>query len=332
MVIDIHGHIVAPPELYAYKSGLLAGRGAHGKGRLKIDDESLKNAVWSGGGGALKHMDVLREVGTDMQLISPRPYQMMHSEKPERIVRWYTEAVNNTIAQLCKIYPDTFRGVAGLPQNAGVSPKNSLEELERCVKELGFAGCLLNPDPNEGEEPPPGLGDEHWYPLYEKMVELDVPAIVHSAGSRSPREPYSLHFINEETIAVISLLNSRVFEDFPALKIVICHGGGAIPYQMGRFRAARYRRGNQNRFEESIRRLYFDTCIYTKESLELLFRVAGPDRCLFGTERPGTGTAIDPQTGRYMDDLKPVIESIEWLSEKDRKMIFEENARKVFRL
>ncbi len=59
MVIDIHGHVVAPPELYAYRAGLMAGRGAHGKGRVNIDDEKLKNAVWSGGGGALKHADVL---------------------------------------------------------------------------------------------------------------------------------------------------------------------------------------------------------------------------------------------------------------------------------
>lgn len=333
MVIDIHGHIVAPPELYAYKAGLLAGRGVQGKGRLHIDDEKLKAAVWSGGGESLKHVDILKAVGTDIQLISPRPYQMMHSEKPERIVRWYTEATNDLIAQLCRLYPDMFRGVAGLPQNAGVSPQNSLEELERCVKQLGFVGCLLNPDPNEGEAPPPpGLGDEYWYPLYEKLVELDVPALVHAASSRSLRETYSLHFINEESTAIMSLLGSRVFADFPGLKLVISHGGGAIPYQMGRFRAARYRRGGSERFEESIRRLYFDTCIYTKESLELLFKVAGPDRCLFGTERPGTGSVMDPQTGRYMDDLKPVIESIDWLREQDRKKIFEENARKLFKL
>lgn len=333
MVIDMHGHVVAPPELYAYKAGLLAGRGAHGKGRLNIDDEKLKNATWSAGGEPLRHAESLQEVGTDLQLVSPRPYQMMHSEKPERIVRWYTEATNNVIAQVCRIYPALFRGVAGLPQNAGVSPQNSLEELERCVKELGFVGCLLNPDPCEGEGPPsPGLGDEYWYPLYEKLVALDVPALVHSAGSRSPREPYSLHFINEESTAIMSLLSSRVFEDFPKLKLVISHGGGAIPYQAGRFRAARGRRGAAESFDTSLRRLYFDTCLYSKESLELLFKVAGTDRCMFGTERPGTGTATDPQTGRHMDDLKPVIESIEWLTEKDRKKIFEENARAVFKL
>ena len=80
------------------------------------------------------------------------------------------------------------RGPSGrrdrLPQFRDTSPENCLEELERCVTELGFVGCLINPDPVEGDgAPPPGMGDEFWYPLYEKLVELDVPALVHSASS-----------------------------------------------------------------------------------------------------------------------------------------------------
>jgi len=67
----------------------------------------------------------------------------------------------------------------------------------------------------------PALGDRYWYPLYEKLVELDIPGHVHSAGCRSDRLPYSLHFINEESIAVVSLLNSNVFKDFPTLKILV---------------------------------------------------------------------------------------------------------------
>jgi 4-oxalmesaconate hydratase len=122
-----------------------------------------------------------------------------------------------------------------------------------------------------------------------------------------------------------------VFRDFPKLKLVLSHGGGAIPYQIGRFMAGSYARKGEP-FEESIRKLYFDTCLYTREGLELLFKVAGVDRCMFGTEKPGTGTAVHPKTGKYMDDLKPVIESIEWLGQKERKMIFEENAKSVYRL
>jgi predicted TIM-barrel fold metal-dependent hydrolase len=123
-----------------------------------------------------------------------------------------------------------------------------------------------------------------------------------------------------------------VFSDFPTLKLVISHGGGAIPYQVGRFRAAGGRRGAKERFEDGLRRLYFDTCLYSREALELLFKVVGPDRCMFGTEAPGTGTFRDPETGRYMDDLKPIIESISWLTPEDRKKIFEDTARKIYKL
>jgi 4-oxalmesaconate hydratase len=166
------------------------------------------------------------------------------------------------------------------------------------------------------------------------MVQLDVPALIHSASCRNPRLSYSTHFINEETIAIVSLANSRVFEDFPNLKLIISHGGGAVPYQIARWRAGRFnamaRGGNVERFDDSIRRLYYDTGVYNKESLELLFKIVGTDRCLFGTENPGTGTAIDPDTGKLMDDLKPVIEDIDWLTQEDRERIFERNARQVF--
>jgi 4-oxalmesaconate hydratase len=180
--------------------------------------------------------------------------------------------------------------------------------------------------------PPPGLGSEFWYPLYEAMVELDVPALVHSASCCHERESYTLHFINEETTAVWELAESRVFEDFPSLKIVVSHGGGAIPYQMGRFRAWRFRTSGCEDWDVSVSRLYYDTCNYSKEALELLFNVMGPERCLFGTELPGTGSVVDPATGRALDDLKPVIEAIDSLSEDDRRRIFDENARKLYRL
>lgn len=188
MIIDVHAHVTAPQELYAYKANLLSHRGAHGRGKVSASDEEIRQALQAPVFGGGSHLEQMREVGIDLQLISPRPYTMMHSEKPEKLVRWFIEETNNTIWRQCQLFPGVFRGIAGLPQNMGVSPANSIAELERCVKELGFAGCLINPDPNEGESPPPGLGEEYWYPLYEKLVELDVPALVHSAGCRSPRE------------------------------------------------------------------------------------------------------------------------------------------------
>jgi predicted TIM-barrel fold metal-dependent hydrolase len=325
MLIDVHGHVTQHTEIGAYKAGLLASRGAHGRGGIRLSDEQVERATAT-------HRKRIAAAQIDLQLLSPRPYTVMQWAEPERIVRWYIEECNNVIARHCQMYPDTFKGVCSLPQQPGVSPKNCIEELERCVNDLGFVGCMINPDPGEvGGDETPAMGDEYWYPLYEKMVELDVPGLIHSAACQSTRLTYSLHFINEENIAICSMLNSRVFEDFPNLKIVVSHGGGAIPYQMGRFMAGRYNSGGE-RWEDAVRKLYYDTCVYTKDGLDLLFKTMGPDRCLFGTENPGTGTATNPDTGQEMDDLKPVIESIEWLSEADRQKIFEGNAKALYKL
>jgi 4-oxalmesaconate hydratase len=162
------------------------------------------------------------------------------------------------------------------------------------------------------------------------MTELDVPALIHSAGSCSARESYTLKFINEESIAVISLLESDTFQKFPNLKIVVAHAGGAIPYQMGRFRAWSVRRGEKVSFDEQLKKLYFDTCNYSQDSIELLLKVAGVKNVLFGTEKPGTGSARDPISGRDFDDMKPVIENISWLSADDRADIFDCNCRRVY--
>ena len=83
-------------------------------------------------------------------------------------------------------------------------------------------------------------------------------------------------------------------------------------------------------FDESLRQLYFDSVLYNKEGLELLFKVVGTDRCMFGTERPGTGSSKDPNTGLWLDDLKPVIEDIDWLTDEDRANVFENVARECF--
>ena len=161
-------------------------------------------------------------------------------------------------------------------------------------------------------------------------IELDVPGLIHSAGSCSARESYTLKFINEESIAIISLLGARTFDTFPGLKIVVAHAGGAIPYQMGRFRSWSVRKGDKETFDEQLRKLYFDTCNYSKESIELLCRIAGTDNVLFGTEKPGTGSSRDPVSGRDYDDMKPVIESIDWLTDAQKRDIFECNCKRVY--
>lgn len=324
MIIDSHAHVVMPPQSFRFMAELVGGRG-NPSVPPKIPDEAVRKV-------AQELVAINDSVGTDLQFISPRPYLQMHSVKPARVTEIWTRHCNDIIARVVDCFPDRFRGVAGLPQYLHESPaERCVAELERCVEQLGFVGCLLNPDPTEGSElPPPGLGDEFWHPLYAAMVRLDVPALIHSAGSCSPRESYTLKFINEESIAVISLLSSDVFQKFPQLKIIVAHGGGAIPYQMGRFRSWSVRRGDKIPFDAQLRQLHFDTCNYSQDSIELLLKVAGVKNVVFGTEKPGTGSARDPETGRDYDDMKPVIENIGWLSAADRADIFECNCRRLY--
>jgi predicted TIM-barrel fold metal-dependent hydrolase len=261
MIVDIHGHTNAPPSLYAYKAGLTASRGAHGKGNPGLNEEAMANAVKN-------HLvNNLDKVGTDVQFLSPRPFQLMHSEKPEKIVHYWVQANNDAIAMSVKLAPTRYRGVAGLPQCAGVPIINTFDEIDRCVNDLGFVGIMINPDPNEGSgTPTPGMGDEYWYPLYEKMVQLDIPALIHSASCKDPWDTYSNYFITTETRTIISMVSSATFDKFPKLKIIVSHGGGAVPYQVGRYRAffGRHLEGSGG-FDLQLKKFYFDTVLYNPE-------------------------------------------------------------------
>jgi 4-oxalmesaconate hydratase len=333
MIIDTHAHLVTPESFFGYRSLLQVSNGLHSRLRPSTTDEEIKAA-------ADRSVKVMDGVGTDMQLISPRPFMLMHSHPLVWDVQVWVAANNDLIARTIALHPTRFRGVAGLPQVGGQPVEVVFDELDRAINELGFVGVLLNPDPGEGDGKTPTLGDEYWYPLYERLAAKNVPIHVHGASCYG-RENYSEHFITEESLAITSLARSRVFRDFPTLKFMISHGGGSIPYQIGRWRAERLgihglasKSANEDAttetFDESLRRLWFDTVLYNKESLELLFKVVGPDRCLFGTERPGSGSAIDPATGRSLDDLRPVIEEISFLSSAEKAAIFEGNARMFY--
>ncbi len=337
MIIDAHGHLITPDSFYGYQSILRVSNGLN---------NSLKPGVKEGEiiASAARTVELMDAVGTDMQFISPRPFMMWHSHPRVTDVEKWISAYNDLIYKTVTLYPDRFRGVAGLPQVGGQPVEIVFDELDRCIDELNFIGVVLNPDPGEGDGKTPTMDNEYWYPLYEKLVKKDIPAHIHSTACYG-RESYSDHFISEESLAITSIARSKVFKDFPKLKLMISHGGGAIPYQMGRWKARRQginptgKSGPKNEvqdrpieesFLETLRRFWFDTVLYDQNALELLFKVVGTDRCLFGTERPGSGSAIDPATGRELDDIRPVIEEISFLSAEDKQAIFFGNAHTFF--
>jgi 4-oxalmesaconate hydratase len=331
MIIDAHAHLVAPHSLYAHRSNLSVSGGQYGDPyRATISDRDLAAS-------AAQNVALMDGVGTDVQILSPRPYLMMNGDaRWENIVSWALDQ-NDTVSRTVKLHPTRFQGVGVLPQQAGRPVESLFDELRRVTEELGFVGVLINPDPGEGSGKTPPLGDPYWYPLYERLCDLDLPGHIHSGNCCNGRETYDEHFIAEESLAITSIYRARVFDRFPGLKLMISHGGGAIPYQVGRWRSHREMAREAGkiaqdapRFDDIMKRFWFDTVVHNKGSLELLFDTVGPDRCCFGTERPGSGGGIDPITRRPFDDLKPVIESIDALSPADRDGIFEGNARRLF--
>jgi 4-oxalmesaconate hydratase len=319
---------VTPDSLYANGMVALAAQGGHGRIPAKVSDAEIDAC-------AARNLAAMDAVGTDVQLLSPRPFTLMHSRGPRAFVEPWVAANNDVIARTVRHSPDRFSAVAGLPQVPGEDISIAFDELERCV-ELGFVGVLLNPDPTEGCGSAPRLDDEYWYPLYEKLVRFDLPALIHGAGCYNGREFYYEHFASEETLAVTALARSTVFRDFPGLKLIVAHGGGSVPFQIGRWRAqysGLKELGKSNEaqpFDDRLRQMWFDTCVYTRNPLELLFKEVGWERCVFGTEKPGSGSAIDPLTGHDYDDVRPVIESIEFLDAQAKAAIFEGNARSLF--
>ena len=122
------------------------------------------------------HIEHMQNNGINMQLISPRPFQTMHSEKPGYLVEWYIHECNKIIADSVRLFPDKFFGVGGIPQQGGEPVSVVFAEMEHCVKNYGFKGFLLNPTRMKMmARKRHRVGDRYWYPLYEKACELNVP-------------------------------------------------------------------------------------------------------------------------------------------------------------
>ena len=321
MIVDIHGHYTtAPGELGTWRQAQVAGRITD----LKISDDQIRESLE---GAQIK---LQRERGTDVTFFSPRAIAMEHHVGDAKTSADWSRICNDLIYRCSSLYPARFASVCQLPQSPGVAPKNCIPELERCVRELGFIGCNLNPDPSGGNWKDPPLTDKWWYPLYEKMVELDVPAMVHVSGSCNPNfHATGAHYINGDTTAFMQFLTSDLFKDFPTLRFVIPHGGGAVPYHWGRYRGLAQDLKRPPLKELLLKNVYFDTCVYHQAGIDLLLKVIPAENILFASEIFGAVRGIDPETGQPFDDTRRYVESTA-LSAADKAKIFEGNARRVY--
>jgi 4-oxalmesaconate hydratase len=329
MIIDCHGHFTTEPKaLLDFRARQVAavegGQTPPSPAELNISDDDIRAGIE---GGQLR---VQAERGIDLTIFSPRAAGMGHHVGDFAVSEAWTRTCNDLIARVCALYPKNFVGVAQLPQSHNVEPRSIIPELVRCVEELGFVGANLNPDPSGGWFDTAPLTDRSWYPVYEKLVELDVPAMIHVSACANPAQHTTgSYYLNGDTMAFMQLILSDVFKDFPALRLVIPHGGGAVPFHWGRFRGLALQNGRPELDEIVARNIFFDTCVYHQPGIDLLTKIVPVDNILFASEMLGAVKGVDPRTGFNFDDTRRYIEASS-LSEADRKKVFEGNARRVY--
>ncbi|KEQ03708.1 amidohydrolase family protein [Pseudorhizobium pelagicum] len=330
MIIDCHGHYTtAPKALQAFRARQLeafkAKVAAPHNDELVISDDDIRQTLED------NQVRLQQERGTDVTLFSPGAGKMAHHEGDVKVSHQWAEVSNDLIYRATRIFPKSFVGVCQLPQSPGVPPANCIAELERCVTQLGFVGCNLNPDPSGGYWTDPPLTDRQWYPLYEKLVDLDVPAMVHVASSCNPCfHGTGAHYLAADTTAFMQLLLSDLFKDFPTLKFIIPHGGGAVPYHWGRYRGLAQDLKRPPLPELLLDNVFFDTCVYHDPGVQLLTKVIPVKNVLFASEMIGAVKGIDPETGHRFDDTKRYIDNVPWLTDEDRHKIYYENVLNVY--
>ena len=327
MVIDCHGHYTtAPKELQAFRDmqvAALKDAAAPAATLATITDDQLRESVQP-------QLKFQTDRGTDVTVFSPRASAMAHHIGGADTSLAWTRACNDLIHRVCTLFRKNFVPVCQLPQTPSNPLANCIEELERCVNEMGFIGCNLNPDPSGGHWQAPPLTDRYWYPFYEKLVELDVPAMVHVSASCNPNfHATGAHYINADTTAFMQFIQADLFMDFPKLRMIIPHGGGAVPYHWGRYRGLAQDMKRPLLADMIRDNVFFDTCVYHQAGIDLLLKIVPADNILFGSEMVGAVRGIDPETGNYYDDTKRYIDHSS-LSAEAKAKILEGNARKVY--
>jgi 4-oxalmesaconate hydratase len=328
VIIDCHGHYTTAPAAHqGFRDAQLA--------RLvdpdlpepipaRISDDEIRQSIEA------NQLRLARERGTDLTIFSPKASGMGHHVGDPATALAWARACNDLVYRVTALFPENYAGVCQLPQVAGEPLGDCVAELDRCVTQLGFVGCNLNPDPSGGHWTSPPLTDEFWFPLYEKMTELDVPAMIHVSTSCNPAaHTLGAHYLNADTTVFMQLVEGDLFGRFPALRFVIPHGGGAVPYHWGRFHGLAERMGRPPLGGHVMNNVFFDTCVYHRPGIELLTSVIDPGNILFASEMLGAVRGDNPDGGFPWDDTKRYLDKAS-LPEEDRGKIFELNARRVY--
>ena len=330
-VLDVHSHVRPHRAAYLFFNDLVHSRlalespigpGKH-SGIAGMRDEDFRSMASS-------HAEYLDERNIDTQILTPHPLRVFGWLEPYLFRSWVSY-INDMIFKIAQAEPSRFVGACYVPQDPSAKDtEGCTEELDRCVKEYGFAAVSVSPDISGKHDSPP-MSDPYWYPLYEKCQELGTPVIVHGTDGLDPRyralprQYYQMTFVTEQYLALCALRQNDQFERFPGLKVIVCHCGGALDRHIGDYPwLCRDRDLSAN--------LFYDTCSYDLDFLATAIKQRGVSQFCFGVEAPGGGVNNRPGTDRTADDMVPMITGdpiLDFLTEEDKLNILHHNPAKV---
>lgn len=282
--LDAHSHVLPSELLPEFKADVSQTEQLY---TLAISGKKI-GPVPKGFFDAKSRREEIKAWGVESQVVSVTHHLFMYHESDKKVVSRFARRQNEAIASFCKMNDDVFVGNGTLPMQ---DTAMALEELDYIHNTLGLRGVEIGTNV-AGKN----LDSEDLFPIFEKLQEYNMPVFVHPndpLGSERLKKYYMEIVVGtllETTTAVTSVIFGGVLKRLPRLKFVFCHGGGAIPYQIGRLstgsKVRKEMKDSGISVDEDFRKLYFDTVVFRNSSLKFLLDVAGPDRVVFGTDYP----------------------------------------------
>jgi aminocarboxymuconate-semialdehyde decarboxylase len=277
--VDFHAHLI-DPQVYRETQAFSIF--------AQTTDASRAASVLARMADLDQRIAAMDAMGVGVQVLSSSlVHQCSYDTEPETALR-LDAAMNDTIARAVATHPDRFRGLGSVPLQA---PELAVSELTRCMHDLGLSGVTISTRVRELE-----IGDASLRPFWETAESLEAVVFIHPAGNHEPRFRKwqlwnSIGQSFEEAMAIASLFYEGILDAYPRLRIVVSHGGGYMPFYLGRI-ARNYLEKPATRANMSkppityLRMLHYDTCVYDPDTLADLVRIIGADRIVMGSDYP----------------------------------------------
>jgi aminocarboxymuconate-semialdehyde decarboxylase len=289
--IDFHAHVIVP-QVYdvAAQHNIFS--------ELPTDPgvtNEMRDSIKARAAVVIGRMSDLRErmarmdaMGVDVQVLSASLVHQGLEWADAQLSLRLARTTNDWIASAVAAHPQRLIGLGTVPLHV---PALAAAELARCMHELALKGVAISTTAAAME-----LGDAELRPFWEKAEELAAVVYIHPGGNRD-RRFQRFHLWNsvgqafEEAMAIASLMYDGVLETFPQLKICVSHGGGYMPYYMGRIDRNYAEKANTRIHMkrppiEYLRMLHFDSCVYERAVLSHLVDKVGAERVVLGSDYP----------------------------------------------